>query len=293
MLRKKTITEDNTIEGFNAALAKWTDAALKVEPSTPDKPLPVLAGEALDVYYSAKVRWEPEGQLPGMKSALNGEMIDEHTIFELAENALALSHSHSLYRRAGSTVAPVERGLFLHSELRQCLGFLFDDGTEDEKDAALKRLTESHNDTDSHDALALSLEGFALFAEDYREQLDKLPEFEGAMIDEALVVAQRLREQSSTKLTGVHTTDQKRYLRLRNGLITLLNERLLKVRRAARFVFRNHPSIAEEFGSRYERKQRARQRAARAAREAASAEAQSTNGATSANAATTTQEVTP
>src|SRR5690606_26005438 len=95
--------------------------------------------------------------------------------------------------------APVDRAEFLLSEIRQCLDFLFDDGVNDEYDAQLARLTESHTDTSSHDALALSLEGFATFANGFRDRLAELPEFDAQMLDEALVVANKLREQSAIK----------------------------------------------------------------------------------------------
>jgi hypothetical protein len=79
--------------------------------------------------------------------------------------------------------------------LSQCLEFVFDDGVTDEQDAELARLTESHTATATHDALALSLEGFAFYADRFHERLAQLPDFDPAMIDEALAVANRLREQ--------------------------------------------------------------------------------------------------
>jgi hypothetical protein len=47
--------------------------------------------------------------------------------------------------------------------------------------------------------------------------------------------------------------------------VTLLEQRVNRARRAARFVFRNHPTVSLQFGSNYERRQRARQRAAQKA----------------------------
>ena len=62
-------------------------------------------------------------------------------------------------------------------------------------------------------------------------------------IDEAFAVAQRLRDQSAIKLSGTQKDKQAQYLALRNGLVSLLNTPLHKARRAARYVFRNHPDV--------------------------------------------------
>jgi hypothetical protein len=88
-----------------------------------------------------------------------------------------------------------------------------------------------------------------------------LPEFEPGFIDEALVVASRLRAQSAIKLSSAAVTQQMQELKLRNRLLTLLTDRVARARRAARFVFRNHPELARQVGSAYERKRRARTRA--------------------------------
>jgi hypothetical protein len=43
---------------------------------------------------------------------------------------------------------------------------------------------------------------------------------------------------------------------LRNRLVTLLEHRVSKVRRAARYVFRDHPEVVRQVTSSYERKRR-------------------------------------
>src|SRR5690606_28069427 len=98
--------------------------------------------------------------------------------------------------------------------------------------------------------------------ERFREKLAQLPEFDPAMIDEALVVASRLREQSALKMSSAARDQQRLELSLRNRFVTLLNERVRVARRAARFVFRHYPEIARLAGSGYERRQRARRRRA-------------------------------
>src|SRR5690606_11873955 len=107
--------------------------------------------------------------------------------------------------------------------------------------------TESHTDTSTHDALALSLEGFAYYGNRFRDRLAELSEFDPAMLDEALVVANRLREQSGLKLSSDEREQQRVELDLRNRLITLLDVRMKRARRAARFIFRNHSDTARLF----------------------------------------------
>lgn len=196
-------------------------------------------------------------------------MIEPSIAEDIRELNVAMTHTHSQFRAvmAANREAPVDRAEFLLSEIRQCLEFLFDDGVDDERDAEYARLSESHTDTSSHDALALSLEGFAYYANRFRERLAPLPEFDVAMLDEALTVVESLRAQSAIKLTNAARDRQRQLLSQRNRFVTLLQDKISIARRAARFVFRNHPEVARLFGSAYERKRRARYRAAARERE--------------------------
>lgn len=256
---------NNTLETTESIMKKWTPLAAGVPETSPGMPVTVLTGEALDLSHFIQGHWEPVGgekPRPGLKAALVSGLIGENVDQEIRELIVALSHTHAKFRAitAETLQAPVERGEFLLSEIRQCLEFLFDDGVNDVQDAELARLSESHTDTSSHDALALSLEGFAYYAAGYRDRLAELPEFDPSMIDEALVVANRLREQSALKLSSEQLDRQKRTLSLRNRLVTLLIERMRIVRRAARFVFRNHPEVARLASSAYKRRKRVQRR---------------------------------
>jgi hypothetical protein len=257
----------NSIPVVEAIVEKWTPIAQAASETAPSQPVPVIVGEAQDLAHFAQVHWEPvTGRIPrpGMKAALISGLIETTTIEEILDLAAALSRTHATFRAVNQEElsAPVERGEFLLSELKQSLEFIFDDGVNDKQDAELSRLSESHSDTSSHDKLALSLEGFAYYANDHKEQLAQLPDFETSMIDEALEVAHRLRSQSWLKLSNEARSQQKEALIFRNRFVTLLEERVAKMRRAARFVFRHRPDISREFGSSHDRRRRARQRAA-------------------------------
>jgi len=282
------MTKQN-LESVEAVYTKWSALAADVEPSTSTVPIIVLLGEAHDLAETVARRWEPSAgtkPLPGLKSAVATGVIPETLAADLRELAGAVTRALGEYRAVNENTlaAPVERGEFLLAEMRQCLQFIFDDGTDDEADAALVRLNESHNDTSTHDALAMSLEGFAIFASRHRERLAILPEFDVAMLDEAVAVAARLRDQSALKLSGVIADRQRTALEERNRLITLLTDRMNRARRAFRFVFRNHLEIAKLAGSSYERNRRA-------ARRRADDGAADTIGEGSGNAATTAAPV--
>jgi hypothetical protein len=156
----------------------------------------------------------------------------------LRELSVAVSNIHSQFNAVigAAMQAPVERGEFLLSELKAALSFLFDDGVDDEQDAELERLSAAFSDTSSHDALAQSLDGFSYYAAKLRERLAELPEFDPGFIDEAVVVARQLREQSAIKLSSDALDRQNSLLKLRNRLVTLLIERMRRARRAARFA---------------------------------------------------------
>lgn len=265
---------DRTFENTGASQEKWTAIAADVEPTTPNAPMSVITGEAMDISFLLDKYWEPlttgKSPRPGIINAVNDGALEETIRTDLRELVVVICNTQAQYRAvtAETLDAPVERAEFLLSEIRQCLEYIFDDGVTDKQDAELARLTESHTDTSTHDALALSLEGFAYYANRFRERLSTLAEFDPAMLDEALVVANRLREQSGLKLSSDEREQQRIELNLRNRLLTLLDERVKRTRRAARFIFRNHPDIARLFGSSYERRSRARRRAAqRAAKE--------------------------
>jgi len=80
------------------------------------------------------------------------------------------------------------------------------------------------------------LEGFAYYANRFRDQLATLPDFDVSYLDESLVVTDRLREQSALKMSSEARDQQRQLLSLRNRLITLLVGKVAAARRAFRFV---------------------------------------------------------
>jgi len=252
---------------------KWLGLAEGVREPAATPPIPVLLAEALDLAGVVAQVWEPvEGDepRPGLASAVATGAIPATLVTDLRELAVAVAHLHGEFRGAiaGPPPAPVERGRALRAELRNSLAFLFTDGARAAEAAAVARVAMSQAETASHDGLALCLEGLAIFADGYRAELGRLPGFDPAVIDEALRVAARLREQSSLRAAAAVNRHRRAAHSARNRLLALLVDRVGRARRALRFVFRHHEDIAKLASSDYQRRRRA---AARAARRAAAA----------------------
>jgi hypothetical protein len=164
----------------------------------------------------------------------------------------------------GPTAAPLDRADFVLGEIRHSLEFLFDDGKQDDADVQLENLRTAFSPSASQDAMALALEGYAALAGKYRDALVKLEGFDVTLLDEARTLAAALRQQSAAALTHANADTQREALALRNRLLTLLVDRVKRVRRAAAYVFRNQPDIVRKFTSAFERKQRSARRRAKA-----------------------------
>jgi hypothetical protein len=148
--------------------------------------------------------------------------------------------------------------------MRSTLGWLFDDGQEDEKDSQLSNLSEDHDDATSQDALAAALYDYAELCDRHRSKIDGLGDFSAKLIDEARELGRALREHSAGPATRVPEPQMQSAHDLRNRLAGILHAKMLSARAAMRFVFRHHPEIAREAGSTYERRGRARRRQAAA-----------------------------
>jgi hypothetical protein len=124
---------------------------------------------------------------------------------------------------------------------------------------------------------ARRLEAYAGLANAHRDRLSDLPGFDVSLIDEARNLAILLRNRSGQALLADLDSGISGILDERNRLLTLLVDRVAKVRRAARYVFRAHPDTARKFASGYERARRRasrRKQAAKAPSQAAAATAE-------------------
>jgi hypothetical protein len=236
-------------------------------------PMSVLTSEAVNVAAFVKERWEPEtdattGQVktPGLKQAQKkhekGIALKKSLENDILSLQKAVQEAQVLFllkargSRGSSTVA--ERGVFVLAELKNSLEWLLDDGVENEDDEALANVVAEHaDDGDNLDDLAQALDDFGALAATHRDGLAELGTFDVALIDEARQLASDLRQP---ELRG----GDKDALRaavaarlLRDQLAVLLQQRINRVRAAARHVFRHHPKILREVTSSYQRTRRA------------------------------------
>jgi hypothetical protein len=255
------------------SIEKW--AGVKVRKGTPEPRTPprILVSEAGELAAFMLEHWEPRlGKRghPGLGSAVVPGGLPGTAVADLRELALAVQFMDSEVRGSRLRVpkAPVERGRFLLRELERTLRFLFD-AAGGVRAAEVARLREGTRQTGTHDALALALESFAYYAARHRKRLAALAGFDAGGIDEALVVANRLREQSALRQAAIAGPARQQSIAVRGHLLALLDRRMKDARRAARFVFRERPELARQAGSEYERTRRARPRAAKKRREQA------------------------
>jgi len=253
-------------EVSNQALDKWSVLAVGAGEARLGAPLHVVLGEAVDLASLAEHHWSPRrdpkgNQLPGFSTIASHALINEATAQEMRELQIAVAAAHSDYLVAiqASNDAPLDRADFVLSEIRSVLEFAFDDGVHDEADDQLERLAVAFSDSAAQDATALALEGYAALGERHQVLIEELG-FETALFAEARTLAAALRERSARLLTEGRSGAPRDALGLRNRLLTLLLDRVRSVRRAARYVFRQHPDVARKFTSAYERRQRAARR---------------------------------
>jgi len=246
---------------------RWTEAAWSAPEAREVLPLPfnVLAGEALDALRFAQRYWNPsgghgsQGKLPGLVSAVKGGRFVATLPLELEELYAVMQEGQSSYILLSkkSSAAPVDHAEFVLGEMKATLTWLFDDGETTDEDAALEQLSEAHGSAQSHDAIAAALFDYAELADRNRAAINGLGGFDLALIDEARQLGQHLRGQSAGPATPGPEGDVREALLLRNRLATMVYDRILTVRAAARFVFRAHPDIVKEVSSQYQRKRRA------------------------------------
>jgi len=254
----------------DAALAKWAPLAATAEEARSNIPIHVALGEAIDVAAMLTHYWEPKtdtkgNTTPGFSGVAATGSVTPELATEIRELQLAVAAAHSEYLVLvqGPTAAPLDRADFIVGEIRSTLDFLFDDGKQDDADVQLEHLRAAFADSASQDAMALALEGYAALAAKYRDGLAKLQGFDITLLDEARTLAAELRQQSAAALTRTNADTQRESLALRNRLLTLLVERVKRVRRAAGYVFRNQPEIVRKFTSAFERRQRSARRRAK------------------------------
>lgn len=247
-----------------------------VVPAIPGLPIAVLFGEAVDALKFAEKRWQRvEGNppIPGLKSGVDEAgrklSMNELVLMRAALDEAQAAHTHWLLTAEGAAHAALRRrSTEVLSELITVLDYYLDDGIEDDNDTKFAQVNALHAETgESTDAQALALFDYAALAKPLQAKLHGLGEFDGAMIDEAPVLAEKLR--GLPPVPSRQSPEAKAALADRNTKINRLYHHVRRIRAAARFVYRNHPEIAREASSAWERRVRAERARAKKATESA------------------------
>jgi hypothetical protein len=228
-------------------------------------PYVVALEEAGTAAAFLEARWEPKGEIPGLRSVK--KRLPRSTADDLRSLVRATQDAQT---RLLFIVDPVvvdrgERARFLVDELESALEFLLDDDDEEPADAQLAQLKEFHaQDGERSSALSQALRDYGNLAKSLRKRLVEDDEaFDEAWIDEALKLADQLAESPAPgEGTGAQAADA---TLVRNQMLTLLTQRVALVRRCAARVFRRQPEIVREVMSAFERRRRAAARRAKAA----------------------------
>jgi hypothetical protein len=228
-------------------------------------PLHVFLGEAVDVAaffeeYFATV--ERDGVVtragldragPRLKSEDGAKILALVKLTQEAQTKLALSA-----RAAGED--SVGRAREVIAELDAMVAWVLDDGVDDDRDAKLAAVRQTHAEGASLDALAAELADYAGLGRELANELGVLPDFRPELLDEADQLVEALRKRPGA---GAKVTPEAEALRReRNALVGALARRVQLVRGAARFVFRGQPALIRRVTSAYERRRRRETRTA-------------------------------
>ncbi len=234
-------------------------------------PLAYFLGEATDLvaFVGRFFKADKKAGVPGLSSA---PAITLDLVAEIQALVAEVQRGQSQYLLTVDPkldVSKLDRARFVLDELRDALEFYFDDGVQNDDDTRLANLVAAHqDDAFDPDTASLALENFADLADRHRKALDGVGDFDAKLIDEARALAKELR--GMLPMSPAAQAAKRLAIEHRNRLLQLLDARVRRVRRAARYVFRHHPAIAQQVSSAYEEKRReaARRAAARKKTEA-------------------------
>lgn len=241
-----------------ADVERWRGAADALPGSSVrvrSSPIREVVFEADGVAGFLRKYWKsPEGSsLPGM------EVADAHVPLVFADEIESLArgirtvHSSALFPAIPTSEVPG-----LEKRARELIGILSnacelvldDDVQEPADDAFAAAKTRAEDDTRA--TRIQFLFDLSTIAAGVSDRLAALKDFDTAWIDEARDVARKLSVEGPPR-PGKEASLE---IDFRNRLLMLLDLRVSKVRRAARYVYRDHPEMIRLVTSAYERKRR-------------------------------------
>ncbi len=237
---------------------QWKTAALALDPKTVLSggfPLKERVFEGDGVASFLRKHWKPpvELRLPGMEQTEAQVPLALADEIESLCRAIRFVHTDAIFPALPPSEVPAleARARTLTGILANACELVLDDDVREAADDALAAAKDRAED-DTRATRIQYLFDLAAIADEVKDRLEALKGFEVAWIGEAREVAQKLSSEGP-RLPGP-AADPK--IDLRNRLVTLLDVRVSKVRRAARFVYRDHPEVVRMVTSAFERKRR-------------------------------------
>ncbi len=288
------------IEGQTARLRDlveyWTEQAKGAAEARPKVPLAVLLGEASELASFVERRWQPTSTsgepwaqssrprsdvdsaserpaepseelgapaLPGLSVVERAGRISLDTAREMRELVTAVTAiSVQCVEPAAPSPDLEKRARRLLSEVKEVLDYAL--GAEAE--AHLGGLRQETRNTTTHDQLTLAMTLWAHTALQFQEELRVLGDYDSSLPSRLIEMAEELGAQDVDFNKPLWERRRKRSLR--RQLITLLCDRMREVRRAVRYVFRDHPHLVRQATSDYQRERRKQRRVRRAVKRA-------------------------
>ena len=207
--------------------------------------------------------WEPTAGLPGLAR------VKARLPKSTADDIVSLVHAtQEAQTKLLLLVDPVvvdegDRARFLINELESAIDFLLDDDVTEEADAQLAALQAFHAQSGQRSSvLHQALSDYAALAESLKERLAEVDEaFDVALIAEARALGVKLAAAPAVPPPSQEAV--KNSVLARNGMLTLLGDRVAQARKGAAHVFRAFPETYREVTSTYERRRRAATRRAK------------------------------
>ncbi len=254
-----------THELVDGMIERWDQATCGESTAPPKLPVAILLGEAAElVELSTKHRGPIQSDgvvLPGLSSLESSGHISPTVIEEMRGLHLAAATVNArLSSMSDEPDRVVERARFILKELRTALAFLVETGAHPRGAPILARLRAQEKKSRAHGALAMLLDYYSHAAHLFRDELGALAGFDVALIDEALRASHELRLRAGRRTTEKVGRARRDMMRLRNRLLSALASRMATLRRAFRFLYRDHPTIVARATSQYHRERQRRLR---------------------------------
>jgi len=242
----------------NQDVDRWKGAALALPKETvitSGMPIRdrVFEGDGVGGFLRKYWTPPPGSDLPSMQVSQAEVVLSVADDIESLARAIRFMHNDDMFPSITLSDVPQleQRGIDLIRVLSNGCDLVLDDDIHEPADDAFAKAKERASD-DTRATRIEFLFTLAEVADEVKPRLAALKDFDVEWIGEARDVAQKLSSEGPP-VPGRQASPE---IDLRNRLVTLLDQRVAKVRRAARSVYRDHPEIVRLVTSAYERQRR-------------------------------------